>query len=916
MIQLPRTTLPLVAFALGLFAVDASAHDGDRKLQDKQPAYQGPGWRNAQRRAVVRTPGTRLSAPSASTATTSSASSLRASRTPSATAPLPASASLTPTSSPAASALVASSPGIGFTAHDVTLLSWLTLPDFGVNAAGNGNSCFGYTSPSGREYALFGTSTSTAVVEVTNPGDARIVAQIPGPVSLWRDMRTYSHYAYAVSEGGSGIQVIDLANVDAGVVTLVGNVHDDFFGQTHTLVVDTQSGYLYRSGGAGQGLRMYDVHTNPAQPARVGTWSDRYVHEATIVPFTTGPAAGKQIAYCCGGFSNGYISTGLYVVDVTSKSAPALLSYVAYPNAQYAHQCWPSADLRWLYLDDELDDHYLGVTSVTRVFDLLDPLQPVLASTFTNGNNAIDHNQYVRGDRIYQASYRAGMRVFQTTAPGTPTNPVEVAWFDTWPEDDGTFFNGLWNVYADFPSGTVIGSDLEKGLFVWRVGAPELVFDVPGGAPSVVSSTGDVLRVRIAGAVQPGSAFLHYDAGAGAVEVPLSQAPNGDFVAPLPPLACGTSVSWSFSARSTNGVIWSEPQGAPELCYTATAGLDEVVIDANDFESSATGWTASPPGDTAVEGMWVRGDPDGTDLQPENDHDALGTQCWFTGVNTPGVVHLGDVDGGFTTLVSPSYALANHPEARIAYWRWYDDQLPTGSLPDDPFQVDVTNDGSTWFNVETVGPSDADSRGGWIRHEFRVADFVAPTNAVQVRFVARDLNNDTHVEAAIDDVRVFDVECGGFARFCAGDGSGAPCPCGNAGGAGAGCASSLGRGAELAASGSASIANDTLVLDGSEMPATGTVLYLQGDLADGNGLGTPVGDGLRCVAGTLVRLGTRHNVGGASSMPGAGGRALHVLGGASAGTTRYYQAWYRNAASFCTSETTNWTNGVAVQWTP
>ena len=209
MVPRTRATLPLVAFALGLFAVDASAHDGDRKLQDKQPAYQGPGWRNAQRRVGVRTPGTRLSAPSASTATTSSASSLRASRTPSATAPLPASASLTPTSSPAASALVASSPGIGFTAHDVTLLSWLTLPDFGVNAAGNGNSCFGYTSPSGREYALFGTSTATAVVEgVTAIADH---AQLVVAGKIERDR-----------EVGSG--VIDLAGRQRAAVGDVGEL--------------------------------------------------------------------------------------------------------------------------------------------------------------------------------------------------------------------------------------------------------------------------------------------------------------------------------------------------------------------------------------------------------------------------------------------------------------------------------------------------------------------------------------------------------------------------------------------------------------------------------------------------------------------------------------------------------------------
>jgi hypothetical protein len=100
------------------------------------------------------------------------------------------------------------------------------------------------------------------------------------------------------------------------------------------------------------------------------------------------------------------------------------------------------------------------------------------------------------------------------------------------------------------------------------------------------------------------------------------------------------------------------------------------------------------------------------------------------------------------------------------------------------------------------------------------------------------------------------------------------------------------------------------------MPATSTVIYLQSDAADASGLGTPLDDGLRCVAGTVVRLGARTNSAGASQLPGAGDPALHVAGGVPAGTTRYYQAWYRNAAAFCTSATANWSNAVAVTWAP
>src|SRR2546427_760866 len=82
-----------------------------------------------------------------------------------------------------------------------------------------------------------------------HPGNPVIVGQIPGPQSLWRDMRVFSHYCYPVSEGGSGIQVTDLAQIDNGVVTLVNTVTTGGVLSTHTVALNTASGTLYRAGG-------------------------------------------------------------------------------------------------------------------------------------------------------------------------------------------------------------------------------------------------------------------------------------------------------------------------------------------------------------------------------------------------------------------------------------------------------------------------------------------------------------------------------------------------------------------------------------------------------------------------------------------------------------------------------------------
>jgi len=154
-----------------------------------------------------------------------------------------------------------------------------------------------------------------------------------------------------------------------------------------------------------------------------------------------------------------------------------------------------------------------------------------------------------------------------------------------------------------------------------------------------------------------------------------------------------------------------------------------------------------------------------------------------------------------------------------------------------------------------------------------------------------------------------------YTALCTGD-AGAACPCGNNSttGAGEGCRNSFGTGGKLVGSGTASLASDTLVLSGSQM-TNGTCLYFQGTLAQGGGLGASFGDGLRCATGTTVRLGTTTNVAAASSYPFGGHPPVSVRGLVTAPGARTYQVWYRNAASFCTTDTFNLTNGLWVLWT-
>ena len=151
-----------------------------------------------------------------------------------------------------------------------------------------------------------------------------------------------------------------------------------------------------------------------------------------------------------------------------------------------------------------------------------------------------------------------------------------------------------------------------------------------------------------------------------------------------------------------------------------------------------------------------------------------------------------------------------------------------------------------------------------------------------------------------------------FTAFCFGDGTGAACPCANNGTAGNGCANSINaNGANLTATGSASIANDTFALQGSGMPNS-NALYFQGTTQ----IASAFGDGLRCAGGSVIRLGTKSNVAGASTYPVAGDQTISVRAALVAGDVRNYQVWYRNAAVFCSASTFNLTNGLNVVWQP
>lgn len=116
--------------------------------------------------------------------------------------------------------------------------------------------------------------------------------------------------------------------------------------------------------------------------------------------------------------------------------------------------------------------------------------------------------------------------------------------------------------------------------------------------------------------------------------------------------------------------------------------------------------------------------------------------------------------------------------------------------------------------------------------------------------------------------------------------------------------------------GTASVANDTLVLQGSQVP-NGPGLYFRGtSLFAGPGLS--FGDGLLCAGGTIIRMGVVFASGNVSSYPGGTTPApVHTAGLSVGGDTHYYQLWYRDGdTGYCTSAFYNLTNAVECVWGP
>lgn len=473
--------------------------------------------------------------------------------------------------------------------ENVDLLSFTPNSALG---GGSANDIWGWTDPvSGIEYAIMGRTSGTSFVDISDPENPVYLGNLPTQTSdsTWRDIKVYADHAFIVSEaGGHGMQVFDLTrlrNVPSPPETFTNDAFYGEFGNAHNIVINEDSGYAYGvgTGTCSGGLHMVNIQ-DPLNPTNAGCFSsDGYTHDAECLIYD-----GPDTAYVGNEICFNSNEDTLTIVDVTDKSNPVQLSRTGYPGASYTHQGWTTEDHRYHLIDDETDESGQGHNTRTRIFDITDLDAPVLTGAWDGTTPAIDHNQYILGNNTYQSNYTAGLRILELTDLANG-ELEEVAYFDTYPSNDSTSFNGTWSNYPYYESGVVVVSGVDEGLFVVK---PQL----EPAFSAVASDT--TLEVCEMGMPMSTLSFAPLNGYTGAINVGAFGLPSG--------------TTASFSANpvtvpgSTTLTLDVTNATAPGI-YTITAGGSDGTINAGAeielgvYSGTAGAATLSGPADGATD---------------------------------------------------------------------------------------------------------------------------------------------------------------------------------------------------------------------------------------------------------------------------------------------------------------------------
>lgn len=664
-----------------------------------------------------------------------------------------------------------------------------------AEAEGPHSACWGYAAPDGREYGFLGTQIGTSIIDITEK-PIRQVAFIPGPRSAWREIKVYGQYAFISSESrdtaaGAGLQIVDLSLLPESA-TLVRTDRSHFV-SAHTIWIADH--YLYAMGtqadaGVNGGAIILDLEPDPLHPRRAGGVDPHYFHDAFVRNDTL---LGAAI----------YDGNGCDIYNIADKENPVRIGTITYPFSG-THNAELTADGRYVLTSDEI-----GFTPKTmKVWDISDPDDIVMVAEFTPNIAEIVHNVRIKEEYAVVAWYTAGVRIVDIA---DPVHPREVGFYDTYTGPNGGF-NGVWEVYPYFPSGKIIASDRNSGLYVMefngaRAGSvsgivrntatnaplPNTTIHVPEYNRTVTTNAtgsyyiggvnGERITVRA-------SAFGYRESEFGATldgdetrdillePVPFRtitlRAQDAETGEPITGFAYTVEPGIPPATAAGSGATLDIPTGTDLTVIVGKWGytIERIAVRANDmptevvarllprYQDDATfdlGWSYASPEDNAVTGRWNRlrpylGYPNSDWVHPATEPAGTSGKIFFTG--RPPLFappEQDDVSKGRTTLTSPPMDLGDYGDPMITFDLWLV-QFERDTLLDS-LVVELSNDdGGTW----TAAYSEIKGKSGWRTHTIFPRRYLPLSDRMRIRFRVSDTLGNILVVAGMDNFDVID----------------------------------------------------------------------------------------------------------------------------------------------------------------
>jgi choice-of-anchor B domain-containing protein len=515
-----------------------------------------------------------------------------------------------------------------FDCNRIDLLAHINLRTLG-NSNSRGNDIWGHVDLNdGREYALVGLTNGVSIVEVTQAETPRLVTFIPSQQTVWRDLKTYQYfdetrrrwmsYAYITADAASvGTMILDLNELPLRVQQVSSEMTDTSAHNIYISNVDYSTGvaltnkkaYMHVAGSDKNGgaFNSYSLD-NPTRPTAVyksGGTRSLYSHDVSSLWIKD-----DRRQQCVNPLIDcdlllDYNENEILLWDKTNNATPTQLSNTLYQYLSYVHSGWWTEDRKFITVHDELDEQRYSLTTRVRFFSIDNLRQPQLAGEYIGPTAAIDHNGYTRGNRYYISNYERGLVVLDIS---NPRNPTEVGFFDTYPLNNSASFNGAWGTYPFLPSGNILVSDINSGLYILRDNTQSAQGSVKFSASKISTAEGTNLQLvlqRIGGTqdavevsyeTQAGNATESedYTASAGTVQWAAGDASDKTIEIPIAADGQGNEFTQSFFVRlfnPRNGLSLSSPN---LVVVSITDKPDEPVIISSSSAATSSVATSAP----------------------------------------------------------------------------------------------------------------------------------------------------------------------------------------------------------------------------------------------------------------------------------------------------------------------------------